>query len=163
MQYLKYQNTETKEKCSWFKRGFIMGIIDKKYAYNLAYDISKLGKYVFTYNTNGSNHIFKNGVKKTLTEKDTEDITVTYCITHKKNGNPKLMNYTHIWNFGSDIDRVKGYFENKEMEDYILNNYIEICIIEPDFYSKDSLIETTANVLENMSYGKIGIENVETY
>ena len=150
MQYLKYQDPETNKKCSWFKRGYIMGIIEKKYAYELAYNISSLGKYVFTYNPNGTNHFFKNGIKKTLTEENTEDIIVTYCVTHKKNGDPELTNYSHIWNFGSDVDRVEGYFENKDIENYILDNHIEICIIEPDFYSKESLIVTTALVIEDM-------------
>lgn len=150
MQYLTYQDFSRRIKCSWFKRGYLTGIMNRSSAFNFAKIISKKGKFVFVFQPDGPNYFYKNGFEKLLTTDLTEDLTVTYCIKHRKNGNPYLKQYAHIWNYGSDIDTVEGYFDNKELENTILNNNVELCIVEPDFYSKDSLIKIVADTLENL-------------
>lgn len=124
------------------QRAYISGFIPINLINYYAELLSKLELTVGVYYLDGTSYLYKDGIKK---DWDNEDIVVSY-----KRVEDNLSHYKHIYDYGTEIDSLEGYFENKQVEEVILKNFAELSIIRNNYYDKESLFKLCADVLERL-------------
>lgn len=81
-------------------------------------------------------------------EKNNFKIVTKFEINYENFGNPIKQNREHIWNYGSDIDIFKNLFKkNSEQQNFINDNYIEICVIEDNFNKTRYLLDLCVDIV----------------
>lgn len=141
----KYRNS--KKVRTLYKRGYISGVANEFLAWRLGYEMSLRGKYVCIYNPRGDTHLIVNGITSNM---GTEDFVTGFSLKYDRFGNPSFKKHTHVWNYGTDLDRVEGYFEDKSVENKILDRFVEVCIVEPDYKDRGSIVKEVSHALEKI-------------
>lgn len=139
------------------QRAYLCGFMPRYLVDHFAQEVSKLGKFVGIYDHLNSDEtrLYQSGVPKkwkTTDDVKMEDFVVKYHLWYTKDGNPFIKPYKHIYDYGSEIDELEGYFEKKELEEEFMKHYVEIAVIESTFdqTGPDSLFKTCADILEEL-------------
>lgn len=133
------------------QRSYLCGFLHRSVANRFAKYLSRMDKIVGVYDNVdlSKTTLYVDGVPEQWTKED--DYTVSYNVVFDNKGNPVIKPSKHIYDYGSEIDQLEGYFTDKDLEKEFLEQFIEVAVISSTFNEEDdNLFKLCADVLEEI-------------
>jgi len=124
-----------KKTVKYLKRNYLLGFFKRSLCKKLALELSQKGIFVgIIDHKKDKSYFYSDGVKENWTN---ENLVIKYKITNNDLGNLELISKNHVWNNGSWIYDIEDYFSNKNIENFLMDEYMHICMTSSQFINDE--------------------------